>query len=98
MLGVATTPVRSSGEGVIVAVWAVPGSSRTEIVGVHGGRIKVRVSAPPEGGRANSALVSYLEDTLGTDVELVAGMASRSKLFRVKGLEAGSVRRKLGLR
>ena len=79
-------------------MWAVPGSSRTEIVGVHGGRIKIRVSAPSEGGRANSALVSLLEDVLGADVELVAGMTGRSKLFWVRGLEAASVRRKLGLR
>ncbi|MFQ5522499.1 MAG: DUF167 domain-containing protein [Acidimicrobiia bacterium] len=92
-----TAPIQPGGKGVHLLVWAVPGASRSEIVGVHGDRIKIRVTAPPEGGRANSELVSLLERVLETDVELVAGMNGRSKVFRVAQLDVDSARRKLGL-
>jgi uncharacterized protein (TIGR00251 family) len=94
---VAESPVRKGKEGVTVAVWVVPGASRSQLVGLHGDKLKIRVVAPPEGGRANAEVISVLTEALGTDVELVAGSRSRSKMFRVARLDAGTVRRKLGL-
>jgi uncharacterized protein (TIGR00251 family) len=65
----------------------VPGASRTEIVGPLGNRLKVRVAAPAEGGKANRALVELLREWLGTrDVEIVAGVSSPEKTVRVFGL------------
>jgi uncharacterized protein (TIGR00251 family) len=70
-------------------VKVVPGASRTEIVGPLGNRLKVRVAAPPEGGKANRALVELLREWLGTrDVEIVAGRSSAEKTVRVLGLSA----------
>lgn len=50
---------------------------------------KVRVAAPPEGGRANAAVVRLLAGTLGISprrVRLVAGHATRNKVVEVDGL------------
>jgi uncharacterized protein len=70
-------------------VKVVPGASRTEIVGPLGNRLKVRVAAPPEGGKANRALVQVLSEWLGVrDVEIVAGQSSAEKTVRVSGLSA----------
>jgi len=70
-------------------VKVVPGASRTEIVGPLGNRLKVRVAAPAEGGKANQALVKVLSEWLGTrDVEIVAGRSSAEKTVRVSGLSA----------
>ncbi len=67
----------------------VPGASRTEIVGPLGNRLKVRVAAPAEGGKANRALVELLREWLGVrDVEIVAGRSSAEKTVRVLGLSA----------
>jgi uncharacterized protein (TIGR00251 family) len=68
-------------------VKVVPGASRTEIVGPLGNRLKVRIAAPPEGGKANRALVELLREWLGTrDVEIVAGVSGPEKTVRVLGL------------
>jgi uncharacterized protein (TIGR00251 family) len=67
----------------------VPGASRSGIAGVLGDRLKVRVAAPPEGGKANRALVELLSRWLGVrDVEIVAGHSSAEKIVRVTGLAA----------
>ena len=67
----------------------VPGASRSEIAGALGDRLKVRVAAPPERGRANEALVAVLREWLGArEVEVVAGLMSREKTVRVIGVSA----------
>lgn len=67
----------------------VPGASRSEIAGALGDRLKVRVAAPPERGRANEALVAVLREWLGArEVEVVAGIMSREKTVRVIGVSA----------
>jgi len=64
----------------------VPGAARSEVVGPLGERLKVRVAAPPEGGRANRAVVELLREWLGADVvEIVAGHGSPKKTVRVRG-------------
>ena len=78
---------RAVEDGFDLAIKVVPGASRTEIAGVLGNRLKVRVAAPPEGGKANRAVVQVLRRWLGVrDVEIVAGQSSAEKTVRVSGL------------
>jgi uncharacterized protein len=60
-----------------------PGARRPEIVGRYGDGWKVRVAEPPERGRANDGVVRLLASTLGVDVRLVSGHASRDKVVAV---------------
>ena len=65
----------------------VPGASKSEIVGILDDRLKVRIAAPPEHGKANQALLALLRKWLGTSqIELIAGSASAEKTVRVNGL------------
>lgn len=91
------SPLRSSTTGVLIDLWVVPGSSRTEIVGVHGGRVKVRVNSPPEGGRANRDVAKLLRHVFGAKASLVTGMSSRNKVFEIAEVDVDTVTRKLGL-
>jgi uncharacterized protein (TIGR00251 family) len=95
--GMGHPAVRPVDTGVAIEVWAVPGASRSEIAGVHGERLRVRVAAPPEGGKANRAIISLLSETLGKRVELARGMRGRAKTFKVSGLDTETAIRKLGL-
>jgi uncharacterized protein (TIGR00251 family) len=80
--------VRPIAGGLELALKIVPGASRSGFAGPLGNRLKVRVAAPPEKGRANAALVALLREWLGVqDVTIVAGRAGREKTARVAGLD-----------
>jgi uncharacterized protein (TIGR00251 family) len=67
----------------------LPGATRSEIVGRHGDAWKVRVTARPEGGKANDAVLTLVADALRVprrDVELASGQTSRDKTIRLVGL------------
>ena len=73
-----------------------PRASATEVVGVHGDALKVRVTAPPVDGAANSMLVKLLARTFGVParaVTIVAGGSSRTKVVDVAGVSEEDVRR-----
>ncbi len=79
----------------IVLVHAQPGAGRSEVVGRYGDALKVRVAAPPENGRANSAISKLLADRFGlapSSVQLTSGATGRTKRFKVKGVDEVIVR------
>ncbi|HEX4468950.1 MAG TPA: DUF167 domain-containing protein [Gemmatimonadaceae bacterium] len=83
-------------DAVRFAVHVQPRASRSEITGVHGDSMKVRLEAPPVEGAANAALIELLADALGVsrrNVQIVGGQRSRNKVVEVLGVGAESVRR-----
>jgi uncharacterized protein len=65
-----------------------PGARRSEIQGLHGGALKVRLAAPPLDGRANAELTRFLATAFEVpqrNVELISGESSRQKRFRIIG-------------
>jgi hypothetical protein len=87
-----------SGDDFVLHVHVQPGAGRSAVVGRHGNALKVRVAAPPIGGRANEATSELLAEALGmkaAEVELSGGETSRAKRFRLRGLEAEELERRL---
>ena len=75
--------------GVTFAVRVVPRSSRNQIVGVEGGALRVKLTAPPVEGAANAALLELIAEWLGvrrSAVSIVGGDKARNKLVRVNGV------------
>ncbi len=86
------------GPDVLIRVKAVPGASRQDIAGPLGDRLKIRVSAPPEGGRANKAVCVLIARALGVkpkQVSIEAGRSSPEKTVRVENCDVATVGRKL---
>jgi uncharacterized protein (TIGR00251 family) len=84
-----TGPLSPGRGGVQLAVHAQPGARRDELSGLHDGRLKVRVRAPPEAGRATAAILDLLADAFRlrrADVVLISGQDSRKKLVFLAGL------------
>ena len=85
----------SESDGVwLVRVKAVPGASRTRVVGPLGDALKIQVAAPPEAGAANRALAQELAEAFGVstrDVELVSGPTNPRKSFRIRGGQIPSI-------
>ena len=85
---------------VTFAVRVVPRSSRNQVVGVEGGALKIRLTAPPVEGAANAALIEFVAKCLGvrrSAVLIISGGRARNKLVRVSGVtrpyvEAGFLR------
>jgi hypothetical protein len=78
----------------------VPGAIRPGIVGRHGAAWKIRVTAAPERGRANDAVVRLLASTLAlarADVEIVSGHTGRDKIVEVAGITPAELERRLAL-
>jgi uncharacterized protein len=64
----------------------VPGAQRTQVVGLYGDRLKVRLAAPPEKGAANRELITFLARSLGlpkSSFKLAMGAQSRHKVVAV---------------
>jgi uncharacterized protein len=61
---------------------ALPGASKTELAGVKDGRLRIRIAAAPEDGKANAQMLNFLSKTLGCpkqDIQLLSGEKSRLK-------------------
>ncbi|MBI5765225.1 MAG: DUF167 domain-containing protein [Planctomycetes bacterium] len=92
--------IRESGGGVEMLVKAVPGASRTRIVGPLGEELKIQVAEPPEKGRANAAIESLLAVTLGLSkgsVRVISGHSNPRKRVRIEGVNAEQLRAVLKL-
>ncbi len=76
-------------QGFLLKLHVVPGARRTAVVGLHGDRLKIKVAAPPEKGRANEELLDFLARRLEVPrqaVHLTSGAAGRSKVVSVHSL------------
>jgi uncharacterized protein (TIGR00251 family) len=76
-------------EGVLVSIRAQPGARRAGVLGEQAGALKLAVTAPPEDGRANVALIELLRDLLGvkrSQVKLHSGATWRNKKLLVRGV------------
>jgi len=90
--------LEQTAEGIVLAVKAVPGASRTMIAGLLGDMLKVRLSAPPEKGKANRQLLEFLAERLGVNknnLTIVSGQTNPIKHVRVVGISADRLRERL---
>lgn len=81
-------------DGVELVVLVQPRASRTKVVGVHDGRLKIALAAPPVDGEANAALIEFVAEVMGVrknQVTLIDGPSSRRKRLRVDGATLAQV-------
>jgi uncharacterized protein len=86
--------LRVAGDDVVLTLHIQPGAKRTEVAGIHGEALKIRLGAPPVDGKANDCLIAFLAERLRVPksrVVLEAGMTSRSKRVRVVGVKADDI-------
>jgi uncharacterized protein (TIGR00251 family) len=89
--------IREIESGIEITIKAVPGASRDRIVGPLGDALKVQVSAPPEKGKANEAIIKLIAETLGIrarSVTVVQGQSAPRKILRVTEIRLEAARAK----
>jgi uncharacterized protein (TIGR00251 family) len=76
-----------AGEGrTLLTLHIQPGAKKTEVAGLYGDALKIRLAAPPVDGKANAALIAFVADRLGLSksaVHLKSGQTSRRKVLEV---------------
>lgn len=88
------------GDGTaVIRLHVQPGATRTAVTGVHGNALKVAVTAPPDAGRANTAVLALVAGMLGvrrSSVRLLTGTTSRLKRVAIDGMAPDAVREAVG--
>jgi len=86
--------VQETREGIILTVHIQPNASRTEVAGLYGAALKIRVAAPPVDGAANAELIRFLARELSIpqrSVHIQSGANGRRKRVLMKALSAARV-------
>ena len=83
-----------------ILFWAkvVPGSSRTVLAGFLDDMLKMKISSPPEKGKANKAVIGYLAEVLcvkKSSVSIISGFSNPVKKIKVMGITAEEFLKKL---
>jgi hypothetical protein len=79
---------RRDGRDLVIEMRIQPRAKRSGFAGLQGGRVRVRLQAPPVDGRANAALVEFLATAFSVpraQVTIESGLTSRDKRVRIHG-------------
>lgn len=90
--------VQKDRNSFILHILVQPKASEDRIVGFHGDALKVKVTAPPTGGKANQRLIKVLAKRLNiaqSHIEIIQGRTSRKKVLRIWNVNANQVRNML---
>ena len=90
--------ILQTGKGVRLRLRVKPGGRHQRLIGAYGGALKLEVSAAPEKGRANAAVIRLLSDVLGlqrSQVEIVAGASSQGKIAVLTGCSVEEIAARL---
>jgi len=86
----------TAGGGLSLTLHVRPSAKKTEVAGLHGDALRIRLAAPPVDGRANEALLAFVAAALGvpkTAIKLKSGQSSRRKVVEVAGATPAAVTR-----
>jgi len=76
--------------GITLTLHVQPGAKRSEIVGLHGEALKIKLAAPPVEGKANDALLRFIAEQFQVSLREVAlqqGTQSRHKVVLIKNTQ-----------
>lgn len=92
--------VKAGPDGVAFKVRVVPRAGRSEVAGLQGDALRVRLAAAPVEGAANEECRALLADVLGVSkgrVIIVSGARSREKVVKVLGMDEAALRAALAV-
>lgn len=90
----AVIKLKKTKSGYVIPALITPGSSQNAVRGEHDGRMKLAVSAPPEGGKANKAVKRLLADKLDISksrIRIVSGQTSPKKEILVERVPSSAL-------
>jgi uncharacterized protein len=97
---VARRPDTGAGQDTVgrIVLWCQPGARQTRVAGLHDGKPKIQLQAPPVDGEANKALIGFLAEILAVPksaITIALGASSRTKRVEVAGVSDDELSRRL---
>ena len=92
------TPLESHPQGVVIRVKARPGARRNALAGLHDGALRIDVTAAPEKGKANEAIMALLAKSFEiakSSIELISSPANPQKRFLLGGIQLAAAEKRL---
>lgn len=89
---------RQTSEGIELVLHVLPNAPKSQIVGLHGERLKIKIKAPPVEGKANEEIVQFFSTVLGIpkkQIDFRRGERSKSKTLLVRGLTLEAIKNRL---
>lgn len=83
-----------------LVVYCQPGARQTRWAGLHDGKPKIQLQAPPVDGAANAALIAWIAERCGVPrarVRILHGHTSRIKRVSIDGIDDTAAQSALGL-
>jgi hypothetical protein len=80
---------RQTAEGVEISLHVLPNAPKSQIVGTHNNKLKIKIKAPPVDGKANEAIVAFFSEYLGiakSQINVDKGEKSKSKTILIRGV------------
>ena len=78
--------IKKTEDGYLLSLRVEPRSSKSEIIGIHGERLKIKIKSPPVDGKANKEVIAFLADKLNVKkacISIVSGKSSRDKVVKI---------------
>ena len=83
--------LRATPDGIEIRLKVVPGASRSQLAGILGDRLKLRIAAPPADGQANRAIEDFLTKLLSHPCRVMQGHGNPFKTVVVAGAQLSAV-------
>lgn len=75
---------------IILDIYVQPGSRKSQLVGLHGNALKIKISAPPEDGKANLEVIRFFRKLFllnKNQIEIISGERSRNKRLKIYNID-----------
>ena len=93
-------PLQETKKGVVIKVKVQPKAQQDEILSIKGDRLRLRVKAPPQKGKANQACINLLAKVLSLnkrEIKLISGVKAREKIFFIQNMKLDDLKERLGI-
>ncbi len=85
---------REKDNKVLLNICVVPRSSKTEVSGIYGDSLKIKLKSPPVDNSANEELISFLAEKLKlskSSIKIVSGLTQKRKIISLSGYKISNI-------
>ncbi len=91
--------LRETKQGVTIDLHVIPNARKSEIVGIHNDKLKIKIFSPPVDGSANKEIIKFFSKKLKTSkskIDIISGEKSRDKRLLINDITIDKVRNSIG--